>query len=345
MSSVALRLAVKTTAMKALRAAGVYSVSATSARRRSRLLILCYHGISLSDEHDWLGFLFISPERFRQRLTCLRDAKANVLPLGEALTRLGNGTLPERSVVITFDDGFYDFKHHAVPMLAEFGFPCTLYFTTYYSGLPFPIINLALDYLMWKCGREAVDVPEASGGFRTLQMRSWPLRTWMERQQAKVAFLDYFAAKGLGTIEKNDFARSLSTQFGIDYEALLRSRYGQIMTGDEAAQVARAGIDIQLHTHRHRTPLVRELFVRELRDNEARIEEITGKTPRHFCYPSGHSDPAFLPWLQEFGVQSATTCQRGLASPSDNPLLLPRVLDDSNMDVVEFEGVVSGLFA
>lgn len=340
MSAVPLRLALKKTAMRTLRSAGVYSVAAHSARRRNRLLILCYHGISLSDEHNWLGFLFISPERFRQRLACLRDAKATVLPLGEALARLESGSLPERSVVITFDDGFYDFKRHAVPMLNEFGFPCTLYFTTYYSGLPFPIINLALDFLMWKCGRDSVDVPQVTGGTMTL-----PLRTWMDRQQAKMAYLAFFNAKSLDTAAKNEFARGLADQFGINYTTMLNSRYGQIMTPEEAVAVSRSGIDIQLHTHRHRTPVDRGLFLRELRDNSTHIEEITGRTPHHFCYPSGHNDPAFLPWLREFGVQSATTCQRGFALPNSDPLLLPRVLDDSNMDIIEFEGVVSGLFA
>lgn len=326
--------------MKTLRSAGVYSMAAHSARRRNRLLILCYHGISLLDEHDWLGFLFISPERFRQRLQCLRDVKANVLPLDEGLSRLQSGTLPERSVVITFDDGFYDFRRHAVPMLNEFGFPATLYLTTYYSGRPYPIINLALDYLMAKCGRQSVDVPQADGSNRAM-----PLTTWMDRQNAKLGYIAYFNAKGFSTVEKNEFARSLAEQFGIDYDALLKSRYGQVMTPEEASEAARAGIDIQLHTHRHRTPKDRELFLRELRDNAVRIREISGKTPRHFCYPSGHNEPEFLPWLREFGVQSATTCDRGFASPSADPLLLPRVLDDSNMDLVEFEGVVSGLFA
>lgn len=341
MSSLPLRLALKNTAMRTLRSAGVYSIAARSERRKNRLLILCYHGISVADEHTWLGFLFISPERFRQRLACLRDAKANVLPLGEALSRLQNGSLPERSVAITFDDGFHDFQQHAVPLLNQFGFPCTLYLTTHYSGLPFPIIDLAFDYLLWKCGREAVAVPDANG----VGAMMMPLRTWMDRQHAKSAFLTYFKSKRMDTVAKNDFARSFAEQIGVDYDALLKSRFGQILTPEEAVQVSRSGVDIQLHTHRHRTPLDRELFLRELRDNSVRIQAITGKTPHHFCYPSGNYDRDFLPWLREFGVTSATTCERGFALPSSDPLLLPRVLDDSNMDLVEFEGVVSGLFA
>ena len=117
------------------------------------------------------------------------------------------------------------------------------------------------------------------------------------------------------------------------------------MTPDEAARVSRAGVDIQLHTHRHRTPVNRDLFLRELRDNQERILDISGRTPDHFCYPSGLYNPEFFPWLREFGMTSATTCERGFAVASTQPFLLPRVLDDSNMEPVEFEGIVSGLFA
>jgi peptidoglycan/xylan/chitin deacetylase (PgdA/CDA1 family) len=335
----ALRRLLKDTAMGAMRSAGVYSLTAASARRKNRLLILCYHGIALRDEHEWAGYLFITPDRFRSRLAALRDAKANVLSLSEGTTRLKNGSLPPRSVVLTFDDGFYDFLHHAVPILKEFGFPCTLYWTTYYSGRPFPIINLVLDYLLWKSGRSEVNFPE--------QGISEPMHTrnWQERHAVMYKLLAWFDATGLDTSGKNEFARGLALRFDIDYDDLLRSRFAQILTPDEAVKVSQAGVDLQLHTHRHRTPDDRDLFLREIHDNSRRIADVSGKVPDQFCYPSGIYHRHFFPWLAECGVQSATTCERGFALPSSELMLLPRVLDDSNMSQLEFEGIVSGLFA
>ena len=334
-----LRRAVKKTALRALRGSGIYDLSRNSKKRSRQLLVLCYHGISLQDEHDWAPHLFVTADRFRHRLLMLRDLRANVLPLGEALQRMQSSTLPPRAVVITFDDGFYDFLQHATPILNEFYFPATLYLTTYYSGRRMPIVNLALNYTLWKSGQERVAFPE-QGIYDPV-----PIRDWFDRVVAVQRLIAWCEEKRFTTDDKDHLARQLAGRLSINYDDLLRSRILQLMTPDEVARVHKSGIDIQLHTHRHRTPLDRDLFVREILDNRQRIAQITGDPATHFCYPSGNYDPAFFPWLRDCGVQSATTCERGFALRETDPFLLPRVLDDSNMEPIEFEGVVSGLFA
>ena len=102
------------------------------------------------------------------------------------------------------------------------------------------------------------------------------------------------------------------------------------------------GVDIQLHTHRHRTPHDRSSFIEEVETNRTRITELTGLNPLHFCYPSGAYDAAFLPWLTEIGVVSAATCDPGLASRRTPPLALPRVIDTCTTSASEFEGWLSG---
>jgi peptidoglycan/xylan/chitin deacetylase (PgdA/CDA1 family) len=315
-----MKRALKLAALETLRSSGVFSLS-TQVRRKDSLVILCYHGISLRDEHEWEGGLYIPPARFRLALEWLRAWDANVLPLAEGLERLRNGTLPPRSVVLTFDDGFYDFHRFALPVLKEFGYPCTLYLTTYYGRHRVPIFNLAISYLLWK-GRGPGLSPEA---------RHAEVRGMMERTET------------FSTEAKNEFAAELAASMGIDYNQLVEERLFQIMTPEETAEAARAGIDIELHTHRHRTPLDRELFTREIRDNASAIREITGRTPVHFCYPSGLTAPEFLPWLRECSVESATTCVHGLARPASDPLMLPRYLDGCGATRLDFESWLSGL--
>ena len=338
MNSFTLRKTVISTALKTLHSTGLFSLAASSQRRSSRLLILCYHGLSLDDENEWLPELYITPEQFRQRLECLRQMKASVLPLDEALNRLHTGSLPPRSVAITFDDGLYDFLHHGVPLLSEFGYPCTLYLTTYYCQYKLPVITLILDYLLWKSRQTSVELPEQGIEIPI------PIRNHAERAHVVASVLSWMAEKRLSTPEKDDVARQIATRLNIDYEDLLRRRILQIVSMEEARQVWRAGVDLQLHTHRHRTPHSQELFCREIRDNSDCIEDLTGRKPVHFCYPSGRYLPEFLPWLRELGVKSATTCETGLARRDSGDLTLPRVLDDATVDPVRFEGIVSGLF-
>jgi len=66
---------------------------------------------------------------------------------------------------------------------------------------------------------------------------------------------------------------------------------------------------------------------------------------RHFCYPSGVYRSEFLPWLREAGVQTATTCDPGLASSRTEPLLLPRLVDTSNLSALDVEGWMAGMSA
>lgn len=317
---------------------GLFSMAANSPRRRGRLLILCYHGISRHDEDRWLPHLYMSPSRFERRLELLRSLDANVLPLGDAVARLRQGKLPPRSVVITFDDGFVDFHVHAVPLLKRFGYPATLYLTTHYCRHRRPIFDLMANYLLWKSGREAIELPEFGLPAKL------PIADYQGRQAVIAHLVDWAKIHAPETEGKDGIARSLASILGIDYDKILAARTLQLMNPGEVAEAARAGIDVELHTHRHRTPRDRDLFLREIRDNAAWIREFTSREPAHFCYPSGDYDAQFFSWLKESGVQSAATCVPGLAAAETNPLLLPRILDDSVASETDFERWISGFW-
>jgi peptidoglycan/xylan/chitin deacetylase (PgdA/CDA1 family) len=123
----------------------------------------------------------------------------------------------------------------------------------------------------------------------------------------------------------------------------MRLRMLQLMTSSQIAEIAAGGMDVQLHTHRHRTPLDEQLFVREIRDNRQWLTERIRTQPNHFCYPSGVYRSEFLPWLRDERVLSATTCDSGIASRTDDPLLLPRLLDSMNITEDDFEGWLAGV--
>src|SRR5437879_13713768 len=110
-----MRKQIRRAALHLLRNTGIFRLLRESEWRRQRLLILCYHGISLEDEHQWRPCLYMEPRILGQRLGILRRGDYNVLPLCEALQRLFAQELPPRGVTITFDDGCYDFYKSPYP--------------------------------------------------------------------------------------------------------------------------------------------------------------------------------------------------------------------------------------
>lgn len=322
-----------------LKGCGAFRLARDSDWRTQQMLILCYHGISIDEEHLWRPATYISPQLFAQRLELIDKNGCTVLPLGEAVERLYRKDLPPRSVVITFDDGTYDFYQHAFPHLKKHGFPATVYQTTYYCDYDRPVFHLVCSYILWKRRGEVLKVGDLLG-----LPPSMDLRTGVSRQAIVDQLVAQARARKLGEEEKNRLAETLADAIGVDYAQLVRQRVLQLMRRQEITYLAQEGVDFQLHTHRHRTPLDEVLFRREIRDNRNRLEPMIGnKRTSHFCYPSGVYELEFLPWLQKEGVLSATTCDPGLASTGSNPLLLPRFIDTSYVTRLEFEGWLTGI--
>lgn len=330
----------KQATLKSLKTAGVSTVVHNSRWRRERLLILAYHGISLLDEHEWNYTQYMPSSVLRMRLQQLKDSRCALLRLDEAVTRLYAGDLPDRAVAITFDDGTADFKSQAFPLIKEFEMPVTLYLTTFYSQYNRPVFDLMISYLLWKGREETIDLKTLIDHDATFDLRSDEAQN-----TARVAILEFAQSQKLSAEEKDELAANLAGALHVDYDFLIEQRVMRNLTPKEVTELAADGVDIQLHTHRHRVPNDHDLFIREIDDNRQSIYAMTGKRASHFCYPSGVHDPAFFPWLTESGIVSATTCEPGFASVDSNRLLLPRVLDNLSLAPIEFESWVTGVSA
>ena len=326
--------------LHALRGVGGFRMVSGSRWRRERLTILCYHGISLSDEHEWNSSYYLDPTVFEDRMRMLRRGGYSVVSLDEGLKQLHAGTLPRASVAVTFDDGMYDFYLRAHPVLQRYEIPATVYLTTYYLDYNRPVFGPCCAYLLWKGRDKQLDLGRIVPGKGTVDLASDGAR-----QRAFRDIVRHASSARLSAEEKDALAASLARELGVDHAAVIEQRLLHVMNSGEVRELASRGIDFQLHTHRHRTPLDREKFLREINDNRTRIRELVGHDAVHFCYPSGFHRPEFLPWLEESGVISATTCDPGMATMDCPSLLLPRIVDGGQLSPIELEGWLSGLSA
>ena len=93
--------------------------------------ILTYHNLAEQAK----GRLVLAAASFREQMRYLKTNGYRVVSLAEFIefTRL-NRQLPQRAVVLTFDDGYHAFKDHAYPVLRELGFTATLFIYTDWVG-------------------------------------------------------------------------------------------------------------------------------------------------------------------------------------------------------------------
>jgi peptidoglycan/xylan/chitin deacetylase (PgdA/CDA1 family) len=92
--------------------------------------ILMYHEIA-TYPRDTTSRLAVSATAFEAQLDYLAMAGFTSLTTSALVTAVAGAiALPERSVALTFDDGFADFHQRALPLLRRYGFTATVFVTT-----------------------------------------------------------------------------------------------------------------------------------------------------------------------------------------------------------------------
>lgn len=102
-----------------------------SARVSHPVPILMYHSISASAPRRLRRFT-VQPERFEEQARHVRNQGYSSFTVTDFVRMRDDGTLPDKAVVLTFDDGFADFHETALPILTKYRLAATLYVVSGY---------------------------------------------------------------------------------------------------------------------------------------------------------------------------------------------------------------------
>ncbi len=102
--------------------------------RSVRVPILMYHYISIppADADEYRIRLSVAPDLFRQQLDYLQAQGYVTIPMEDLISYLQRGEppLPEKPIILTFDDGYMDNYENAFPALQERGMVGTFFVIT-----------------------------------------------------------------------------------------------------------------------------------------------------------------------------------------------------------------------
>lgn len=104
-----------------------------------RVPILMYHYIGLNPNpaDKARDSLSVSPEKFESQMKYLKDNGYTSTTLDTLYAALKKtAMLPEKAVILTFDDGYIDFYFNAYQVLKKYGFSATVFIPTGLVGQP-----------------------------------------------------------------------------------------------------------------------------------------------------------------------------------------------------------------
>jgi peptidoglycan/xylan/chitin deacetylase (PgdA/CDA1 family) len=282
--------------------------------RSARLSILIFHRVLA--QRDPLFPDELDAARFDAVCGWVR-AWFNVLPLDQAVRDLRAGTLPERALAITFDDGYADNHEQALPILLRHGLPATFFIASGYldggrmwndtvieavrrstrPSLALDELGLAADAPMPldsdASRRRAIDV-----AIRALMYRPREQRAALADELARCA--------GVAPAE------------------------APMMRSSQVAALHRAGMQIGAHTVSH--PILAQLDEpaarAEIAAGKQALERLIGAQVGLFAYPHGRPDAdysaASVALVREAGFEAAVSTAWGAADAANDPFQLPR---------------------
>ncbi len=261
-----------------------------------KTVILAYHRVaSLSTDPHLLA---VSTSRFDEQLAALRQA-FDPIPLTALVASLKRGENPA-GVVLTFDDGYSDNLHNALPLLERHACPATVFVTSGYVGgirefwwdeleriLLVPAsapetrqLRIAGRDLAWDLGRSAQRSPTDNRSWNLVDRRDPTARHTVYRSLCS-------SLRRLTPKDRESLLEDLRGWAGVDHGPRLSHRP---VTEEELLELAKDGlVEIGAHTAEH--PALAALALSTQRDeiesSKRYLESVLGKHVAHFSYPFG----------------------------------------------------------
>jgi peptidoglycan/xylan/chitin deacetylase (PgdA/CDA1 family) len=223
------------------------------------------------------------------------------------------------------------FIPEGLPMIRDLRIPVTVYVATYNVEYPIPVYSVTLAYLFSRTKLPRVDLPRGLGTFG------------LDAPAGKAEAVAEEYGSSLPPADRLEFLKEVVDALKVSFDEIEERHLFRVMDEQQLRGLADAGVDIQLHSHRHQWPLNdRKAVESEIVENRKFLERIVSHPLEQFCYPSGVYSLHQAEWLGALGVRSATTMKPGLNYPDTSRFALRRLVDGGPVSDIEFEAEVTG---
>jgi peptidoglycan/xylan/chitin deacetylase (PgdA/CDA1 family) len=283
----------------------------SSSGQKAKLSILIYHRV-LNKKDPYRDEETVATEFDWQ----MRLISQNFQPmkLSEAVEKLKKGSLPPRSICVTFDDGYADNYEVALPILKKWNVPATFFITTSYlnGGCMWndtvieSIAHTQMDFL---------DLSE-------YELGKYSMQTVNERKSAirdllkKIKHLPYETRFAITQKINEELDVPIATDI--------------MMTTDQVKGLYASGMEIGAHTDTHPilTKIDDQSALDEIGKNKQLLEKMLGVNIDMFAYPNGKPRQDYnekhVSMVKDLGFSAAVSTAWGVSNRDSDPYQLCR---------------------
>ncbi|MGB5714567.1 MAG: polysaccharide deacetylase family protein [Waterburya sp.] len=315
----------------------------------SQGLILMYHRVAEEDIDPWS--LRVTPKNFAEHLQVIQQ-HTQPISLKELAQAHQEGNICDRSVAITFDDGYANNLHQAKPLLEQYQIPATVFVATEYLAKPREFWWDELERIILQTkqlpGKLSLTIHQQEQqwelGTASIYSKSeaWLKRNlpaWNAQPGSRLRFYYELWAKlqPLTPHQRQPLLEQITAWANYSFPEPRTSH--RPMTIAELSEIERGGIiDLGGHTVSH--PLLSEqslgLQREEIQQSKLNLEKLLNHPVHSFAYPFGAYSPETLPLVEEAGFNYACSTLETTVWRKSDRYLLPR-FEVQNWNKVEFE--------
>jgi len=321
---------------------GVASLASRIVTPRGNARILLYHRVNDLElpESSISDRLTVTTVNFRQQMKYLSE-NFNVMSLQEFVVSASKkDTIADRSVIVTFDDGYLDNYRFAFPILQEFKIPATIFLATDKIGTG--------RYLWWDVLEALVLDPGID--LKTLDLLDFRNEgiNFAKEDNVTIFWKMYWYLKSVEPVRREDIMARIFQALGRTTGMLeLSSR--RMLTWDSIREMNQHGVSFGAHTCSHvvlsKVPL--SSAKNEIVNSKNEIERQTGMAVTSFAYPNGGLETFnddVIDILKKAGYICAVTTVKGFASLNDDLFRLKRYNIDGEDSFSTFQCKLSGVY-
>jgi len=244
-----------------------------------RVCILTYHHIQAHDPNYPYDpdVADATPEQFRRQMELLARY-CNPIGIDELIRAFEGTPLPKNPVMVTFDDGYRSCHDVALPILRAVGLRATFFVAT----------SFVQERKVYWWERIAIALSHSRKPKLELTYPK-PITIDVKAKGAHVELTDLI--KNTNELDIERFLDELYRAAGVEWDAATEAKHAEniVMTWDHVRDLARAGMDVESHSRRHRVlqTLDAKSLTDELSGSRADLEAQLGRPVRAIAYPVG----------------------------------------------------------